>query len=315
MKRKTIKVNIFILLVFLMPQILGVALGLFQAFVAPIPMWLLLMAGQISIFICILLYAIFARKTIKEIFPLRKIGWKTILWTIVLSICVMPVTTVINLISQFFTTNAMTDVMMQLDEIPMWVLFVVIAVMPPIFEEIGFRGIALQNYRKNGVLLGVVLSAVFFGLMHGNLNQFCYATAIGFIAALMVEATGSILSSMILHFIINGTNVGMIIVSCLATGKTLSELYSEEATMLEGNAYMMTLMASLMVYLPIAIVCCIVGFFVFKQLCRSTGRWEYMKAIFQKRIILPEKERTIDVWLILAILVGLITLILNEIIV
>lgn len=315
MKRKTTKANVFILLVVLMSPIFSVVLGLMQVLVGEIPLWFLLMSGELSILLCILLYAVFARKTMKEIFPLRKIKANTFLWCLLLSICVMPVITVINLVSQFFTTNAVADVMLQVYELPYWMLFFILAIMPPIIEEIGFRGILLQNYRKNGVLLGVFLSAFFFGLMHGNLNQFCYATAMGIIAALMVEATGNILSSMLLHFVVNGTNIGILGLNCLVTGSSLAELYAEEITMMEEEGYEIALLYSLAIYVPIAIGCCIGGYFVFRQLCRSTGRWEYIQAVFQKRIVLPDKERTVDVWFILAVVIGVIMLIINELVV
>lgn len=314
MKRKTTKANLFMLAVVIMSPIFSVLLGLMEWFVG-VPMWLLLMAGELSILVCILLYIVFARKTVKEIFPVRKMKGKTILLCLLLSICVIPIMIVINLISQFFTTNAVTDVMRQVYELPYWVLFFILAIMPPIIEEIGFRGILLQNYRKNGVLLGVFLSAFLFGLMHGNLNQFCYAAVMGIIAALMVEATGNIFSSILLHFVVNGTNIGMLGIESLITGNSLAELYAEETTVMEQMEYTMALVASLSVFMPIAIGCCIVGFFIFRQLCHSTGRWEYIKAVFKKRIVLPDKERTVDVWLILAIVIGIIMLVSNEMLV
>ncbi len=300
------------LAVVLISPILSILLGIVQVFVQ-VPLWLLLMAGELSILICIILYAIFARKTVREIFPLHKIRFKTFLWCLLLSICVMPIMTAVNLISQFFTSNAVSDVMAQVYELPYIVLFFILAIMPPIIEEIGFRGILLQNYRKNGVLLGVLLSAFFFGLMHGNLNQFCYATVMGIIAALMVEATGNILSSVLLHFVVNGTNIGMIGISCLLTGSTLAELYAEEATQIEEMGQTMVLMSSLIIYLPMAIAGAVGGYFVFRQLCRSTGRWEYMKAVFHNRIALPEKEKTVDIWFILATVGGIVMVIVNEI--
>ena len=45
--------------------------------------------------------------------------------------------------------------------------------------------------------------------MHLDGQQFLYAVALGIILALVVRITKSIFSSMIIHFIINGTSVTM----------------------------------------------------------------------------------------------------------
>ena len=43
--------------------------------------------------------------------------------------------------------------------------------------------------------------------MHMNLNQACYAFVIGIAFALLVEATGSIFSSILCHFVFNAQSV------------------------------------------------------------------------------------------------------------
>lgn len=40
--------------------------------------------------------------------------------------------------------------------------------------------------------------------MHMNFNQMAYAVVIGLIFGFVVEATGSIIPTMIMHFLING---------------------------------------------------------------------------------------------------------------
>lgn len=48
-----------------------------------------------------------------------------------------------------------------------------------------------------------------FGCMHMNLNQFIYAFALGVYLAFLVEATGSVFSSMLAHFTLNATSTVM----------------------------------------------------------------------------------------------------------
>ena len=59
------------------------------------------------------------------------------------------------------------------------------------------------------MLPAILLTGFLFGCMHMNLNQFIYAFALGIYLAFLVEATGSIFSSMIAHFTLNATSVVM----------------------------------------------------------------------------------------------------------
>ena len=75
-------------------------------------------------------------------------------------------------------------------------------------EEFLCRGILYWfGYRGISKIEGVLLSALVFALMHMNLNQFFYAFFLGIVFALMVEASDSILVSMIMHFAVNAFNV------------------------------------------------------------------------------------------------------------
>lgn len=51
----------------------------------------------------------------------------------------------------------------------------------PVFEELVFRGMILQSLKRHGRVFAIVLSALLFGLMHGNLTQFFFAGLMGLI--------------------------------------------------------------------------------------------------------------------------------------
>ena len=42
-------------------------------------------------------------------------------------------------------------------------------ILAPIFEEILFRGFVLKNLSRFNVRFGIIMSAILFGLFHGNL--------------------------------------------------------------------------------------------------------------------------------------------------
>lgn len=81
------------------------------------------------------------------------------------------------------------------------------AVVPALIEEFAFRGVVLGALRKYGDGFAIAMSALLFGLMHGNFTQVPFAiiagTALGFICVV----TGSIWPSVILHFCNNFISV------------------------------------------------------------------------------------------------------------
>ncbi len=90
-----------------------------------------------------------------------------------------------------------------------WVLFlygITIAVVPPIVEELIFRGMVLHSLRKYGDGFAIVGSALLFGLYHGNFVQMVFAFIAGLIMALVVVRTGSLWTSILIHFINNAVS-------------------------------------------------------------------------------------------------------------
>ncbi len=80
--------------------------------------------------------------------------------------------------------------------------------MAPIAEELVFRGISLGAARsalmwEKSYILAVILSALLFGLAHGNTVQFCYAFPAGIILAIITVWSSSLILSMLLHITIN----------------------------------------------------------------------------------------------------------------
>jgi hypothetical protein len=102
--------------------------------------------------------------------------------------------------------------------------------LPGFVEETIYRGIMFSAFRKYSILAGVVISAVSFGLMHLNFNQMPYAIYLGLIFAFMVEATGSITSTMVMHMIFNAFNTAYLYILPALYGK-LKELGATQTDM------------------------------------------------------------------------------------
>lgn len=78
-----------------------------------------------------------------------------------------------------------------------------VAVIPAILEEIAIRGVLLQPLRRFGDGFAIVVSAVIFSLLHGNMVQVPYTVIAGIYFGYVMVATGSLWPSIILHFFNN----------------------------------------------------------------------------------------------------------------
>lgn len=153
-------------------------------------------------------YLVMRRLSVKEGLGVVAVGWKDWLLMIPLALCLDKIAEFINVVSQLFAENSIGNHVAELViKYPFPVAFFVVAVMPALCEELIYRGILFQGYRKTGVWIAVLLTAFLFGMMHMNLNQFSYAFILGLIFALVREITGSILPVVLLHIYINGKSV------------------------------------------------------------------------------------------------------------
>ncbi len=82
--------------------------------------------------------------------------------------------------------------------------FMKVAVIAPIVEELIFRGLILQGFRRNyNAFIAVFMSALLFALFHLNPWQFPATFVLGLLLGLIVVRTNSIILSIIGHSINN----------------------------------------------------------------------------------------------------------------
>lgn len=166
---------------------------------------------QVFLALPAVLYLLGRQQPVTKSLGLTIPGIKEWLLLIPLAVCVDKIAEFINVVSQLFTRNEVSNHMIPLIlQYPFPVALFVIAVTPAICEELVYRGVLFHNYRKTGLGIAVVLSGFLFGIMHMNLNQFSYGFVLGILLALVNEITGSVLPSVFLHLYINGRSVVMV---------------------------------------------------------------------------------------------------------
>lgn len=84
-----------------------------------------------------------------------------------------------------------------------------VCIIPPIVEEMLFRGAALQSLRRYGDGFAVVASAALFGLYHANFIQMVFAFLCGLAMGYAVIRTGSLLPSILIHFVNNSLSFAL----------------------------------------------------------------------------------------------------------
>lgn len=77
------------------------------------------------------------------------------------------------------------------------------AVMPALCEELFFRGEIMRSYERFGPGAAVFISALLFGLMHGNIEQVFFAFICGLVLGASVIITGSLWAGVTIHFFNN----------------------------------------------------------------------------------------------------------------
>lgn len=227
----------------------------------------------------------------------HRIKISSVFMIILFTFLAMPLTTVINAFSLLFVDNTVAAMSGDILEIPFIVMLLIIGILGPVSEELVFRGIIYQGYKKTGtVFQALCLSALLFALMHMNFNQAAYAVVIGILLVLLVEATGSLWGSIIFHVVFNSQQVCLMYLSDMLSQGTIAAS-GEELTK------EMIIMA-LSVYLVIATVTTTLAGCVLVWIAKNEKREGYLRAVWTDR-----KNRTgsrmITVPLLLAIVICL----------
>lgn len=99
------------------------------------------------------------------------------------------------------------------DEISVWLVLSAV-ILGPIAEELTFRGLTLGYARSTGMKVqwAIVLQALLFAVVHGNMVQGSYAFILGLLMGYAVYKTGNLWASIIIHIGFNfiGTMIPLI---------------------------------------------------------------------------------------------------------
>lgn len=243
----------------------------------------------------IIFLLIFERRERPFVAAFHRVKISTLLMIALCTFLIMPLVTVLNTLTMFFTDNAVAAMEGDIINTPFPVMLFMIGLFGPFCEEFVFRGVIYgsyrnnaryQNARNNGVL-AILLSAFLFGLMHMNFNQALYAFAIGIFLALLVEAAGSLWASVFCHMFFNSCQVVLMYVS----GSILESVYGQAVNEAAEQMGAQELLAALSVYLVIAAVMTPIAGCVIVWIAKNEGRQDAFRELFRGRSRRPESQR------------------------
>lgn len=175
----------------------------------------------------IILYAITRTEPMRQLGFRKPIRWWMLLIGLILMFVSLPLTNILgtwnekmNFGETFETLEALvkqfedmatdlTQRMLEVDTVGGLIFnLLVIALIPAIGEELTFRGVLQQALtRKCNVHLGIFLSAFIFSFIHFQFYGFLPRMFLGLILGYMFYYSGSLWTSILMHFVNNGTAV------------------------------------------------------------------------------------------------------------
>ena len=176
----------------------------------PMPDWIQYVISEGIILVIAIIYMVVNRIDPMKDIPYKRIGFCDGILSLAAGYWMIPMVLFLNSITMLFSTNYLEEGTTTLLTYPFFMQVILLAVIPPLVEELVFRGIFFGSYRKAGMSGAAIMSGLIFGCFHLNINQGLYAFAIGIVFAYMVEATGSLWSSVIAHFAINTYSIGVV---------------------------------------------------------------------------------------------------------
>ena len=162
---------------------------------------------QLIILLCPVLYAWYMKADAKKLFSIKKPGVSQVAGGILFGIAAFLCAMIVGvLLVPFFPESA--DGLTQLDDMltsqPAVVLILVVALMPAIGEELLFRGFVMGTLKNKCIgVIAVLVTTLLFAAYHMSLIKMFTIGIIGFGLTYAAYKSGSIVTSMCMHFLNN----------------------------------------------------------------------------------------------------------------
>ena len=169
-----------------------------------------MVGAQMSIYFMTFMFSLFLwRKHKGEIeIKLKKVEPVKLAQLSAITVCGIPIALFLNYFAGILS-SAGADSAEDVNTYPLILSLVVFAVVPAVVEEFVFRGVILGAYSKVDVKAGIVISSLFFALLHFSFGSVMYGFFFGLLFAVVRLATGNMVYTIFMHCLFNTINVLM----------------------------------------------------------------------------------------------------------
>lgn len=296
-----------------------------------LPYWVSCILSELLLIIPAIVYVAVNKIDVLACIPYRKLKWQDALLSLLAGYLFVPVILAINSVTSLFMNNYVQESAVEFTTYPFIIQVLLIAVLPALIEEFVFRGIIYHSYRKNGLVGAMLFSAIAFGVVHMNLNQFFYAVFMGLFFAKMVEVTGSMWSSILAHFAINtfsisvvqimkmsGVNLFEISQQVQAHGSELSKMAemfgNSEAAMTAGKTMLFIVkLMSVASSVLVGILFGMLAIMLINYIAKRNGRYDYYMHYVKMGLKPMNNENFVTVPYVVTVILSFIYMVLLEV--
>lgn len=162
----------------------------------------------------VLLYYAFRHIPLAEGLPFRYVSAGSVLLYTALGcmVCMLanyPANWVASVQEYFGYSGELPSMPLVNDPLVLTLYAVCVIIIPPLVEEMVFRGMILQSLRRFGDGFAILFSAILFGLYHGNFIQMVFAFVCGLALGFAAVRTNSLLPCILIHFINNSVSLAV----------------------------------------------------------------------------------------------------------
>lgn len=190
--------------------------------------------GDIVMLLLLILFFLRTKESLLKRCNLKKCSLKKVIYISFFAMGFAMLNSIfVNLVSDYFSSYRVVSNALSAANTSI-IQTIVIVIIIPIFEEMFFRGVIFSWLKKNfNIAFAIIVQALVFAIMHGNILQGIYAFVLGIILALINIYTESLYGNIVAHCLFN------------LFGSVLVPLFLSKI--------------NIVVYLVIAIVLCFVG--------------------------------------------------------
>ncbi|MBO5999708.1 MAG: CPBP family intramembrane metalloprotease [Lachnospiraceae bacterium] len=229
-----------------------------------------LLVSQSMVILPVLACAFLTPASFRDMFPVRRIRFSSLILTVLATLFIYPSILVINLLTLLVTSNRAVEIGAMALNLPMWLSLLLIGIMGPAFEELTFRGYLFQNLSAKGrTVAACFISALFFGIAHGNLNQACYAFFFGIFLGFLARATRSVTAGFVSHAMFNSFEVLLMYsidsTAIVQTEQGLSLIDILQAQGVSGTMWYSVIL-TILIFAVFAALMCALSFFLVSRI-------------------------------------------------